>query len=229
MYPPIPPIRPIRGLGTAVAVMLGIVSLAEIFEFAVALQRTSLINAATASPESIDFQVLESNDLLYVIATGIWFVAYIATAVVFVIWLFRARSNAESITPIPHRRHPAWLIFGWVTPVVALWFPKQIVDDIWTTSVGGDKGFDGRFSLRLAPRSGLVWAWWLTWLITTWVANTAYRVASKGDELESLLFEAKIEIYLTLPTLICAVLAATVVLKITKMQDQRRETHLQAA
>jgi hypothetical protein len=28
----------------------------------------------------------------------------------------------------------AWIVFGWIVPVVNLWFPYQIVQSIWRTS-----------------------------------------------------------------------------------------------
>lgn len=230
MYPidlPIPqPIRPIRGFAIAVVVLLGVGTLIDLFSLIVAFNRASLISALIDSPESVDMDAVNTNDNLSILLGWAQTFMYVLTGIAFVIWLYRARSNAESLTLIPHRRNAAWAVFGWVVPIVSLWFPKQIVDDIWATSKpsGPDISEFRRLSLNSAPRSGLVMAWWASWLISTWVSNFFYRVSARSDDLDSYLMAANIEIYFALPTLTCAVLAAMVVLKITGFQDRRPAT-----
>jgi hypothetical protein len=229
--PPIPtparPIQPIRGLAIGVVITLGVRCLAEVFTSGIAMWRMSLISTVMNSSEPPDVDVLTTNDDLYIAATITTSVTHIIAAIMFVIWLFRARSNAEAITPIPHRRHSAWLIFSWGFPVIALWYPKQIVDDIWTTSMPGgiDSGKEPP-SLRYARRSGLIWAWWVTWLISAWVSTMAYRTAGRGDELEDMLATAKIDAYFMPLTLVCATLAVAIVLKITRAQERQRTAQL---
>jgi hypothetical protein len=65
------------------------------------------------------------------------------------------------------------VIGAWFCPVVNLWFPKQIVDDVIAAS-------DPRTSPRLPDlrgirAKGLVLAWWLTWvpgLVLSFVGGT---------------------------------------------------------
>ena len=90
--------------------------------------------------------------------------ALLAAGVVFNVWLWRARGNAELFCYGQHRRGRGWVIGGWFCPVVNFWFPKQIVDDVIAAS-------DPRTppllpDLRRIPRHGLVLAWWLTWVAT---------------------------------------------------------------
>ena len=85
-----------------------------------------------------------------------------AAGVVFIVWLWRARGNAELFCYGQHRRGRGWVIGGWFCPVVNFWFPKQIVDDVIAAS---DPPTPPRFpDLRRIPRHGLVLAWWLTLL-----------------------------------------------------------------
>lgn len=55
---------------------------------------------------------------------------FIVVVAMFVVWFYRARVNAEG-NGWPQRRSPAWAIAGWIVPVVFLWFPFQIMADIW--------------------------------------------------------------------------------------------------
>ncbi|WP_433237648.1 DUF4328 domain-containing protein [Streptosporangium sp. CA-135522] len=228
MYPPtLPlarPVRSIRPLAIAVVVMLGIGMLIDLAALVITFERVALISALIDLPDSVDLGAVETNDSWYALSGIAQSCCYVLTGIVFVTWLRRARSNAEAIAPIPHRRDANWVVFGWIVPIVNLWFPKQIIDDIWVTSKPADPSLDllHPTALQSARRSGLVWAWWLSWLIAMWASRLFYRVTARGDDLESYLRAANAEIYFAVPTLICAVLAAAVVVKITEFQELRR-------
>jgi hypothetical protein len=84
----------------------------------------------------------------------------IAIAVVFIVWLYRARGNAEW-SRVPQRRARGWAIGAWFVPVVNLWFPLQLVEDIWHAGVDA------------APRSRMPWqvgTWWACWLLA-WITS----------------------------------------------------------
>ncbi|MEU6116917.1 DUF4328 domain-containing protein [Streptomyces sp. NPDC047117] len=55
-------------------------------------------------------------------------------ALAFLFWFFRTRINGEVFTPDGHRRGRLWTVGAWVTPIVNLWFPRQIAGDIWKAS-----------------------------------------------------------------------------------------------
>ncbi|GAT67202.1 hypothetical protein PS9374_02855 [Planomonospora sphaerica] len=120
-----------------------------------------MLSALIDSPDTADMGAVDANDRLYGMSGLAQTLSYVVTAVLFVLWLLRACSNAEAMLPVPHRRHAAWAVFGWVVPIVHLWYPKQIVDDVWTTSRLGAAGFrgPGHATLHTARRAGLVRAW----------------------------------------------------------------------
>ncbi|WP_433258043.1 DUF4328 domain-containing protein [Streptosporangium sp. CA-135522] len=183
-----------------------------------------MISALINTPDTVDMGAVEANDSWYALSGTAQTCSYVLTGIIFVTWLRRARSNAEAITPIPHRRDANRAVFGWIVPIVNLWFPKQVIDDIWVTSKPGDPSLNPPHPTPLhgARRSGLVWAWWLSWLIAMWASRLFYRVAARGEDLDSYLLTANTEICFAAPTLICAILAAIVVMKIAGFQEQRR-------
>ncbi|WP_435875703.1 DUF4328 domain-containing protein [Nonomuraea jabiensis] len=77
---------------------------------------------------------IDRGDLVYGLSGILETVVYVVAIVAFLVWLFRVRANAEILSPGGHRRGQPWLIFGWVVPIINFWFPKQIVDDIWSAS-----------------------------------------------------------------------------------------------
>jgi hypothetical protein len=81
--------------------------------------------------------------------------ALLPTGIVCVIWFVRARVNADRIE-VPQPLSTAWAFWGWVVPVVFLWFPCMIMAGIWRAS-------------QTKPDRGrpmvLVAAWWACWLL----------------------------------------------------------------
>jgi hypothetical protein len=84
-------------------------------------------------------------------------VAFVATVVMFLIWFYLARVEAEQ-SDWPQRRARAWSFWGWVIPIADLWIPFQIMGDIW------------RAHLPPSRRHKTAWlpvAWWTAWLLTS--------------------------------------------------------------
>lgn len=74
----------------------------------------------------------------------------------FVVWLRRARINAEH-RGWRQRRNRAWAFWGWILPLVNLWIPFQMMGDIW------------RAGLPLHRRRKIAWLpalWWSSWLLS---------------------------------------------------------------
>jgi hypothetical protein len=87
----------------------------------------------------------------------------LVTGIVTIIWLYRARTNVEGMRY--QRRKKGWAIGGWFCPVVNLWFPLQIVEDVARADNPPDRPNAG------AP---IRYAWWACWLLT-WVSGFYYR------------------------------------------------------
>jgi fumarate reductase subunit D len=57
-------------------------------------------------------------------------IVMLVAGIVFVVWLHRARINAE-YSSFRQRRARAWTFWGWIVPIVSLWIPFQVLGDIW--------------------------------------------------------------------------------------------------
>ncbi|MFC0545379.1 DUF4328 domain-containing protein [Kutzneria chonburiensis] len=116
---------------------------------------TDIVETAAdiAGAATVDDVVLWINAGLFVLA-----------GVAFIGWLWRARANAELLVgPHGQRLTREWVIGSWFCPVVNLWFPYQVVVDVWRASAP-DRG---------CLRDGLVVWWWMTfavsWLFTRFI------------------------------------------------------------
>ncbi|GAA2289100.1 hypothetical protein GCM10010149_39860 [Nonomuraea roseoviolacea subsp. roseoviolacea] len=216
-FPPPPvPVRPIRGLGTAVLVLLAADALVEVVAGLIGLGYLDLLDRLIADPQAVEDAEIDRGDLLYSLSGLAEFATMVTCGIVFLVWLFRARANAEALAPWPHRRAKPWLVFGWFVPIVGWWFPKQIVDDIWNASKPGA----AEQPLTVASRSGLVRGWWAAWLVSSWISHVAARLLFK-DDLESLRAGARFDLVSIGLWIVTAGLAAAVVWRITRLQEER--------
>jgi uncharacterized protein DUF4328 len=165
------------GLGTA-ALILGAVATGL-----VAL-RAVLAPLAIRTYEHYDTQVLLGRPPRAVftahdIVSGLLFWVLVATWIVTSIWLLRAHSNALAIAPDVVRLPKAWSWLGWIVPVVAYWFPKQIIDDSWKITATHVAP-----SPRTRYRStALWWGLWLAFLMVNgWSALRLHLWEGNGDQ-----------------------------------------------
>jgi hypothetical protein len=105
----------------------------------------------------------------YVFLFLLWLLVSIAAYVLAGTWLWRARRNADLIAPDQQRRSRIWVWLGWIVPVVSYWFPKQVIDDVWRSTVR-DPG---------KPRTE--W-WWGTWIATGLIGGLGSNlIRDEGD------------------------------------------------
>lgn len=181
-----------------------------------------------AASRTMPDRPISPDDVLVVLA-----LLMLASAVAFLIWLGQARRVAETVNPgAGHRLGQAWLIGGWFTPVLQLWYPLHTVTDVQRASdpARPDSGKEVRL-LWWVSWSGYwvaFWSFFVFWLLT---GSDLMRPMSTGDpeaDLENIV-EHSAKIYLlldlgvtTLSVLLTAsaVLGSTLILRITGRQAE---------
>ncbi|WP_372409048.1 DUF4328 domain-containing protein [Streptomyces luteireticuli] len=138
-------------------------------------------------------------------------------------WFRRVRLNAEALAPGSHRFGSGWAVGAWFTPVVNLWFPKQIADDIWRASApAGPQG----------PPRGLLDSWWVCGVLAgavNAVTTVAYALAEARthrhghlqEDVRRLRTLAGAGAFGYLLCAVAGVLALLVIRQLTGMQEQR--------
>ncbi|MET9627542.1 DUF4328 domain-containing protein [Lentzea sp. NPDC006480] len=94
--------------------------------------------------------------------------AHVVAGVVFISWMSQARLNSDVITSKhQHRYTNMWVFVGWIIPLANLFIPYAVMQDIWR---GSDRS-QPMTALRERPFSGLVRAWWATFIAGNLVAS----------------------------------------------------------
>ena len=163
--------RPVVGLGVAATVLIVLAVLADAISAVAEWHRYALARDYVAGdPGVTDADLVGADNLSMGLAVA-GPLLYVAAGVVFMVWLWRARANAEYLCEGRHRRSRGWVIGGWFCPVVGFWFPYQIVADVWRAS---DPGTPRRVEdLRYVPSPRLVLAWWVGFLLSGVIAMRA--------------------------------------------------------
>ncbi|NGN66051.1 DUF4328 domain-containing protein [Streptomyces sp. A7024] len=144
---------------------------------------------------------------------GLYILLLIPTIVVWTVWFHRLRTNAEFFAPNGNRFAPGMAAGAWFIPVVYLFMPKMIANDIWKASVPAAP--TGYAAAQPAGGRALLNAWWIAWLPCTvlffWDWDREHLTADNVgvDMIQDML------------TVAAGVLAILLVRKLTAMQDQR--------
>ncbi len=217
--PPAPPFVPgavLRspvGLGRATAALLGLAIATDLFACVADVQEMNVLGDFVdgVRGEGIVHRAQQADTLNNAAGHAqAW--TLIATAVVYLCWLWRVRVNSEAFDQSAHSMRRGWVIGGWFCPVVNLWFPRRVVLDTWDASV------------PWGARTGHGWvnAWWTLWivgLLTGYIANVSMEAAHHSARLlrnavEQMLFSDAVDVA-------AGVLAIVVVVRLTRMQHRK--------
>jgi hypothetical protein len=149
-----PGFLPLRGLANILTVLLAVVVAAIAARLAIQVLGLGSVQWRRSL---IDFRLDTAADI-----------AIFALSILFVVWFRRARINAER-HDYRQRRARGWTFWGWIVPIVNLWFPFQIMGDIW------------RAGLPAPRRRKTAWlpaVWWTCWLLSG--ASFGARAMSGG-------------------------------------------------
>lgn len=152
-----------------------------------------------------------------------YFFVLAAAAIAFLLWLYRARANADLLCDAPHRHSKPWVGGSWFCPVVNLWFPYQVVTDVWKAS---RPGTPWRLeSLKQVPGSALLWGWWACWVGSFVIGRVSALVNDQqtSPTLEKYYKLAVIKSVSAALMLVAGALIIVVIVRVSRWQEQPRE------
>ncbi|MEV6241456.1 DUF4328 domain-containing protein [Lentzea sp. NPDC051838] len=211
----IEPFRPVRGIGVAASVLIGLQAVLSILD-GISSQRTADVVKAYAEGNATMEDARAADAFTLLVAIPTMFVT-IASGVTFIVWIYRSRRNAERVTyGAEHRHGRGWVIGSWITPIVGWWFPYQIVQDVWRSF---DPAQQDR-PLQARDKNGFLTAWWTAFLLMSWGDRVVMRLVLRDDaDLDTVATATWVT---TIVTIIAAVLAVVLIKRLTDLQDQTR-------
>jgi len=206
-----------QGFVNALTVLLAFDVLAALFLIGSLVNRIVFINDV----ENLRFgfnvraRANEVDDLAQ--AAGITLlVLSLATAVVFIIWMFRAAQNNAALGREHPRFGPGWAIGGWFIPFAFFVIPVLVMQDLWRGSTTLTARGDMRW--KIADRSALVGWWWAALLLS--LLSGTIDSNHPDTTLSDLRAADTLSIIGTCFRVAAAVLAILVVRKLTERQEE---------
>jgi hypothetical protein len=200
-------------------IALGLVTLANLSALGVDLIQLDLATDLQDG-RRVPFEELSASDDR-VAATGMLQTAcYVLCTIAFLAWYGRAYRNLRRLGAGGLRWGNGWAIAYWFIPILNLFRPKQVVNDIWRASdpdgAPGTAWSDGRVP-------ALVHWWWALWLISSFAERILFRQSMEaGNSPSEFVSLSQTYIVWDLIDVIPAALAFLVVMKITARQEERR-------
>jgi hypothetical protein len=145
---PADPPRDLSGWAWGVYVSLGLMAILGLVRLASALNLRSTVTDGGDVVADYDAysRWVGFEGLLLLVAAG-----------VFIAWFFQAYKNLRRLGVQNTRYGNGWAIGSWFVPILSLWRPKQIANDIWR---GSERGTDVNAGWKQVPVPALVHWWW---------------------------------------------------------------------
>ena len=183
-------------------IMLGIIIISIVAQS----WRYSLLDGASPDIGNIDMEMINMSDLLIVVITLAYWAILILAIVFFIMWFRRAYYNLHQLSWHNARYTEGWAAGSWFVPIINLWWPYQIMVDIW-------RGTQNALRERLGePQSlSIIGWWWAFYLIQRFAGNYASIMGSRANDIESLLTATQVKIFSDLVTIPAILLAIRIV------------------
>jgi Domain of unknown function (DUF4328) len=214
-----PPYRPIerRARWTLAFLALG-VAVDAVALWSGIVERSLLDKAAAG--ELVDASDANASDRRQAIVGGTQGIVFLITVVLFLAWFYRCYANIEALGAQWPRYGKGWAVGGWFVPILNVWRPKQIANDIWRASdpsLPADVGT----GWRGAHVPAFLLVWWLAYQVASSLYNGAFRFNIRASEPSEYLSGNAIYLAADTAGLVSGLLAALVVYRMTRRQTAR--------
>jgi hypothetical protein len=154
-----------RGLRVPERLAVAVVVLSSVYLAGQVIATALSFDAAEAYQAAADpNDVFTAYDAVAILAGAVQLAAFIVSC----LWLNECRKLAVAVKPFyRHQRGAVWVWLGWVVPIVALWFPYQVVRDLRRSTIRESSG---------------IAAWWTGWLVANFFVNQTNLVTLRGDD-----------------------------------------------
>jgi hypothetical protein len=203
------PIAPPITLARFLMVLAGLSGLVSLVSIPTGIARIHALTATRDAPSTLSLVDLG----------GLSGFARLATAVVFIIWLYQSVAFQTQAYRSEPRFPAGWAVGAWFVPFLNLVRPMQIVEDVWTHATTAA-------SQGTARSSRIVFAWWLFWVGANLTAAFGFvlRRGSTGigaaDRLTAAIKNEEASVVSQALLVVAAVLVVLMVHRISRAQSE---------
>ena len=140
---------------------------------------------------------------------------YIASIVLFLNWFRRAYGNLHrfGINYLKHKESMA--VWAWFIPIIFLFRPVQIMNEIWNETQEKIKKFDSIYNGGL-----IIGLWWTLFIISNFIGRYVMKTAFKDETIEQLIEGSQAMLISDVLQIPEALLVILIVFQLSKMETK---------
>lgn len=162
------------------------------------------------------------NDTRQTAVALIHLAVYLALAVAFLLWLYRASKNLPALGNEKSRVEykPGWAVGSFFIPIINLFMPYKAVREVWEKS---DPSIRTPDDIMFTPPASapLVLGWWLSWIAMTVLGRITSRLGPDAQTIDTMRWVTWVDIAADVIGVVSAVLAVLVVRGVDRRQTER--------
>ncbi len=212
-------IRPLEGRARWAVIALVAVIVSDVIAIWSDWLEIDLMNGVLEG-EVASIDDLQSNDDRQSIVGILQFFALVVSAFFFIRWFHAGYVNLRALDQPNLRFRAGWAIGAWFVPILNLWRPKQIANDIWRGSDPDASSFH-ESAWKDAGIPLLLGLWWAAWIATNVIGNAVGRAWFGRDTADDIRDAATLDLASSVVDIGAAVLAVLVVRRLTARQAER--------
>lgn len=213
-----PIVKPLRPrVKAATALLVGVVAVA-LYSLSADLTQLDVVSRI-ADGERVSLQEATDSDDKVAGAATIYLVVGLIAGITFLLWWSRIYRNIVPLGVERPRWGARWAVAYWLIPIISLFRPKQVANDIWRGSdpdaPAGSEGWESR------PVTPLLNWWWALFILDMFIGNFAIRSAFDSDTPDELVSEATAYVITDIADAALAILTIVVIWAMTRRQEAR--------
>lgn len=212
--------RPLRRRGRVVMLLLAAGIFTDALAIAADLDSLTVLDQLERGVD-VSFERVEQSDNRVANVAIAQLVTYVGSVIAFLAWFFRAYRNLPRLGASSPSHGFGWAIGGWFVPILNLFRPKQIANEVWRGS-DPDAPRDQGLLWKDRAVSPLLHWWWAGWLLASTVGNYADRLYLGAETVAEQQKGAIAAIVSASIFIIAAIVALLMVRAVTRRQEARR-------
>jgi hypothetical protein len=176
--------------------------------------------ADRAASGSATFEQFNAAEVRHDLVILIQMAVYLVAAVVFIRWFHRAYANLPAVGIVGLDHSAGWAIGAWFVPIISLFWPKQIADEIWRGSDPLLEPDQGR-SWRQGKVPVLVGVWWLAFIASGLLVGAGWELWGGAETYADIKLAAVVEVTGNALGVLSGALAFVVVDRTSERQQAR--------
>jgi Domain of unknown function (DUF4328) len=172
--------------------------------------------------ELVDLEEIEASDRRQIIVAVAQLAVFTVAAAFFIAWLHRAYSNLHALGAQYPRYSLGTTIWSWFVPILNLWRPKQVINDVWRAT-DPEAPPDQADTWQQKEPPVLYALWWFFWVVLNFAYNADFRIYVRAETLEELQFSALFTAATDALSVVGALLALAVIRRTTARHEARAE------